>query len=157
MRSITVFRVVIAGTLALQALVPSARAKAIMVDSYDAGAFVRPARHFADRALGSHLARFSPILPRADAVNIVRARSASAALPPAQASFASLSSLSDLYKEGRRFAHEELSSPPMGDGTTVAAPRAQNDFWAMLTVGAGLVAYQLRRKHRSLKPSLISG
>ena len=36
-------------------------------------------------------------------------------------------------------------------------PVQQSDFRAMLVLGAFLVAHQLRRKHRSLKQSLIAG
>lgn len=44
-----------------------------------------------------------------------------------------------------------------GDGTHLIAPVQQSDFRAMLLVAAVLVAQQLRRKHRSLKQSLIAG
>jgi hypothetical protein len=43
------------------------------------------------------------------------------------------------------------------EGTSMLAPVQQSDFRAMLLVGAVLVAQQLRRKHRSLKQSLIAG
>ena len=36
-------------------------------------------------------------------------------------------------------------------------PVQQTDFRAMLVLGAFLIAHQLRRKHRSLKQSLIAG
>jgi hypothetical protein len=48
-----------------------------------------------------------------------------------------------------------LRSP--AEDTSMLAPVQQSDFRAMLLVGAVLVAQQLRRKHRSLKQSLIAG
>ena len=122
----------LAGVLALTGLVPAAWAKTIVVNSYGAAVFVSPGWHLADH--GSNAA-------------------------PLQASFASPAALTGLYKEARRFAHNRVyarSAPAAGDGTSMAAP-VQSDFRAMLLVGAVLVAHQLRRKHRSLKQSLIAG
>ena len=124
----------LAGLLVLTALAPAAWAKTIVVDSYGAAAFVSPGWHLVDHGSTS---------------------------APLQVGFGSPAALTGLYlyKEARRFAHNRVyarSAPAVGDGTSMAAP-VQSDFRAMLLVGAVLVAHQLRRKHRSLKQSLIAG
>jgi hypothetical protein len=158
MKSIADCRVIFAGVLALNGLVPSAGAKTIVVNSYDAAAvFVSPGRHFADLTLpGWHPGAQLPVGAPAGAAWSPGHGSNSI---PVHASFASPSAISGLYEEARRFALNGGNAlrPALGNGASVAAPVKQSDFWAMLLVGALLIAHQLRCKHRSLKQSLIAG
>jgi len=156
-------RVILAGILALSGLVQDVWAKTIVVNSYSAAVFVSPGRHLAGLALPvSHAdARFKPVFTAFSATGAAeRLRDHDSGSTPLDASFGSPGALSGLYKEARRFAHNSgyaWNAAAVGNGPSMAAPVAQSDFRAMLLVGAVLVAYQLRRKHRSLKQSLIAG
>ena len=132
MKSIVNCRVLLAGLLTLNGMVPSAGAKTIMVDSLDAAAFLRPASHFAFREQG-------------------------AGLTHTRVSVGAAGSLSGLYDEGRKALHGLHAAPVLREAKSMMAPVQQSDFRAMLLVGAVLVAQQLRRKHRSLRQSLIAG
>jgi hypothetical protein len=159
MKSMANCGVLVAGLLTLSGLVQDVWAKTIVVNSYGAAVFVNPGRHFADHALSiAHAdARFRPVFAA------IGATATAARLPdhdsdstPVEASFGP----SGWYEEARRFAQNSgyaRSAPAVGDGTSMVAPVPQSDFRAMLLVGAVLVAHQLRRKHRSLKQSLIAG
>jgi len=154
MKSIAVCRVILAGVLALSGLVPGAWAKTIVVDSYDAAAvFVSPERHFADVG-----ARLRPVAVPISAT-LGAAWSHGSNSIPVPASFGPPSALSGLHTEARRLALNggHALRPVLANGTSVPAPVQQSDFRAMLLVGALLIAHQLRRKHRSLKQSLIAG
>jgi len=129
MKSIVNCRVLVAGLLALNGMVPSAGAKTIMVDSLDAAAFLRPASH----------------------------REQGAGLTHTRVSAGAAGSLSGLYDEGRKALHGLHAAPVLREAKSMMAPVQQSDFRAMLLVGAVLVAQQLRRKHRSLRQSLIAG
>ena len=132
--------VIVVGLLAVNCLVSAVEAKTIVVNSYDAAVLVEPGRHLIDHAVGgSH---------------------SGADVPPLKTSFDSAGPLSGLYNEGRRLALNELharNSASAQDDASVKAPVQHDDFRAMLLVGAVLIAQQLRRKHRSLKQSLIPG
>jgi hypothetical protein len=162
MKSMADCRVIVAGLLALTGLVQGVWAKTIVVNSYGAAVFVNPGRHWSDLALPvSHAdARFRPVFAVFGATTAAaRLRDHDFSSTPVEASFGPPGALSGLYKEARRFAQNRgyaWNAPAVGDGTSmVAVP--QSDFRAMLLVGAVLVAHQLRRKHRSLKQSLIAG
>lgn len=125
--------VLLAGLLALNGMIASAGAKTIVVDSLDAAALGRPANHFfaADRGSGWTQGRLST---------------------------GSSGSLAGLYTEGRRLAlHGLQAAPALKKATSMMDPVQHTDLRAMLLVAAVLVAQQLRRKHRSLKQSLIAG
>ena len=160
MKSIADCRVLVAGLVALSGLVQGVSAKTIVVNSYGAAVFVSPGKYLVnDHAL--------PV-SRADA----RLRSVFAAIgattatarmeghdsdsTPVEAGFGP----SGLYKEARWLAQNggyTWSASAVGKATSMSDPAPQGNFLAMLLVGAALVAHQLRRKHRSLKQSLIAG
>lgn len=159
MKSMAHCSAILAGLLALTGLVPTVWARTIVVNSYGAAVFVSPGWHLADLALPvSHTdARFRPVSAAIGATMAARLRDHGPDSTPLQASFGSPAALTGLYREARRFAlNSARSVSAVGDGTSVAAP-VRSDFPAMLLVGAVLVAHQLRRKHRSLKQSLIAG
>jgi hypothetical protein len=161
MKSMADCRVMVAGLLALSGLAQGAWARTIVVNSYGAAVFVNPGRHLADLAIpASHAdAGFRPVLTAFGATPAAeRLRDHSST--PIEAGLVPPGALSGLYKEARRFAHNTgyaLSAPAAGNGISMVGPVPQSDFRAMLLVGAALVAHQLRRKHRSLKQSLITG
>jgi hypothetical protein len=163
MKSMAVRRVIVAGLLALGGLVQGVWAKTIVVNSsYGAVVFVNPGKHLADLALPlSHAdASFRPVFAAFGVPTAARLADHNFNSTPVEASFVPPGALSGLYKEARRFAQHRgyaLSAPPVGNGTSMVGPVPQSDFRAMLLVGAVLVAHQLRRKHRSLKQSLIAG
>jgi len=122
---------ILTGQLAAIGLVSGVEAKTIDVSSYDAGVFAEHGQYLIDGA--------EPY--------VVSGR-AHSQMPGA---------LTELYRKGRRLARGEL---PAADSALRADQFAidlvkQDDFRAMLVVGAILVAQQLRRKHKSLKQSLI--
>jgi len=130
---------VLMGLFAVIGLVSNVEAKTIDVSSLDAGVFAEHRQYLVD-GVGR--------LPPDSDEGAVQSRSY---MP---------SSLTNLYKRGRRLALEELRGPNSSSLPTnqVALDLVkQDDFGAMLAVGAILVAQQLRRKHRSLKQSLITG
>ncbi|MDB6102135.1 MAG: hypothetical protein JWO52_2134 [Gammaproteobacteria bacterium] len=164
MKSMADCRVIVAGLVALGGLVQGAWAKTIVVNSsYGAVVFVNPGRHLADLALpGSHTdARFRPVFAAfGPTTGAARSGDHDFNSTPVEASFVPRGALSGLYKEARRFAQNRgyaWEAPPVGNGTSMVGPVPQSDFRAMLLVGAVLVVHQLRRKHRSLKQSLIAG
>lgn len=125
--------VMVVALLALNGMASRTGAKTIVVDSIDATALVRPVSHFAvtDSGSGLTLTRVSTHSP---------------------------DSLSGLYDEGRRLAPQGLhAAPALREAPSMMAPVQQSDFRAMLLVGAVLIAQELRRKHRSLKRSVIAG
>jgi hypothetical protein len=127
------------GLFAAIGLVSNVEAKTIDVSSLDAGVFAEHRQYLVDGA---------GRLPPDSYEGPVQSRSY---MP---------SSLTDLYKRGRRRALEELRGPNSSSLRTNQFALdlvKQDDFGAMLAVGAILVAQQLRRKHRSLKQSLITG
>ncbi len=140
MRTMADRRVIVVGLLAVNCLVSGVEAKTIVVNTSDAAVLVEPGRYLVDHTVrGSHIG---------------------ANLPPLQTTFDSPGPLSDLYNEGRRRALNELrarNSASVQDDTSMEAPVQHGDFRIMFLVGAVLVAQQLRRKHRSLKQSLIAG
>ena len=133
-RSIVVF-----GLFAATGVVCPVGARTIDVSSYDAGVFAEHGQYLIDSAEDSAKSRYAN---------------------PARSRIQVRGALSELYRKGRRLALEELQVP---DSTSPPVDRfavdlvKQDDFRAMLGVGAILVALQLRRKHRSLKQSLIAG
>jgi hypothetical protein len=133
-------RLMLVGLLAVNCFVSGVEAKTIVVNSDDAAVLVAPGRHLIDHAVvGSH---------------------AGANVSSLKTSFDSPGPLSDLYDEGRRLALNELharNSASVKDDASLNAPVQHDDFRVMLLIGAVLVAQQLRRKHRSLKQSLIAG
>lgn len=160
MKLIADCRVLVAGLVALSGLVQGVSAKTIVVNSYGAAVFVNPGKHLVD----------DHALPvwRADAglrpiFAAIGATTATARLEghdsdstPVEAGFGP----SSLYKEARWLAQNSgytWSASAVGKVTSMSGPAPQRDFPAMLLVGAALVAHQLRRKHRSLKQSLIAG
>jgi hypothetical protein len=164
MKSIADCRVILAGVLALGGLVQGVWAKTIVVSSsYGAAVFVNPGKHLADLALPlSHAdANFRPVFAAFGAPTAAaRLGDHGFNSTPVEASFVSPGALSGLYKEARRFAQNRgyaSSAQPVGNGISRVGPVPQSDFPAMLLIGAVLVAHQLRRKHRSLKQSLIAG
>ncbi|MBS0419384.1 MAG: hypothetical protein JSR66_16865 [Proteobacteria bacterium] len=122
------------GQLAVLCLSSGVEAKTIDVSSSEAGIFAEHRHYLIDRA--------DPYMDLARA----HARAPGA--------------FTDLYRKGRRLAFDELRAP---DSVARRADQfaidlvKQDDFRVMLVVGAILVAQQLRRKHKSLKQSLISG
>jgi hypothetical protein len=164
MKSMTDYRVILAGLLALGGLVQGVWAKTIVVSSsYGAAVFVNPGKHLADLALPlSHAdAGLRPVFAAFGApTTTARLGDHDFNSTPVEASFVPPGALSGLYKEARRFAQNRgyaWSAPPVANGISTVGPVPQSDFRAMLLVGAVLVAHQLRRKHRSLKQSLIAG
>lgn len=157
MKSMADCRVLLAGLVALSGLVQGVSAKTIVVSSYGAAVFVNPGKHLVgDRVLAlSHAdARLRPVSAAFAAAAQLRDHDSDSI--PLEAGFGP----SGLYEEARRFAQNRgyaWSAPVVGNVTSMAAPVPQSDFRAMLLVGAVLVAHQLRRKHRSLKQSLIAG
>jgi hypothetical protein len=149
----------VAALLALSGLAQGVWARAIVVNSYGAAVFVNPGRHLADHALSLAQAdaRFRPVFAAIGATTAAtRLRDHDSDSNPVDAS----SGPSGLYEEARRFAQNRgyaWSASAVSDGTSMVARVPQSDFPAMLLVGAVLVAHQLRRKHRSLKQSLIAG
>jgi hypothetical protein len=133
-RSIVVF-----GLFAATGVVCPVGARTIDVSSYDAGVFAEHGQYLIDSADVSAKSRYAD---------------------PARSRIQVRGALTELYRKGRRLALEELQVP---DSTSPPADRfavdlvKQDDFRAMLGVGVILVALQLRRKHRSLKQSLIAG
>jgi hypothetical protein len=130
---------VVFGLLAAAGVACPAGARTIDVSSYDAGVFAEHGQYLIDSADGSATSRYAD---------------------PARSRIQVRGALTELYSKGRRLALEELQVP---DSTSASVDRfavdlvKQDDFRAMLGVGAILVALQLRRKHRSLKQSLIAG
>ena len=160
MKSMVDCRVLVAGLVALSGLVQGVSAKTIVVNSYGAAVFVNPGKHFVgDRALAVSRAdaRLRPFFAALGATAAgAQLRDHDSDSIPLEAGFGP----SGLYEEARRFAQNRgyaWSAPVVGNVTSMAAPVPQSDFRAMLLVGAVLVAHQLRRKHRSLKQSLIAG
>ena len=127
------------GWLAAVALAGPVGARTIDVSSSDAGIFAEQGRYLSDGSVTSGQGAYAD---------------------PARSRAPVRGALTELYRKGRRFALEELQVP---QSTALRADHfaadliKQDDFRAMLVVGAFLVAQQLRRKHRSLKQSLISG
>jgi hypothetical protein len=127
------------GLLAAMALAGPVGARTIDVSSSDAGIFTEQGRYLIDGHLTSGQGAYAD---------------------PARSRTHVRGALTELYRKGRRLALEELQVP---QSTSLRADHfavdlvKQDDFRAMLVLGAILVAQQLRRKHRSLKQSLISG
>jgi hypothetical protein len=157
MRSTAGRRVIMMGLLAIICLTARVEAKTIVVESYDTGVSTEPARYLIDHSAGR--ARVSAMF-RSISTTPGPMNGAVVHSNAVQASFGSPVALSDLYKEGRRIALNELHArddmSPRDDSSKRPADR-QGDVWAMLLVGVVLIAQQLRRKHRSLKQSLIAG
>lgn len=122
------------GQLAAWVLATGVEAKTIDVSSYDAGVFAEHRQYLIEGVDPD----MNPARPRDSAPG----------------------ALTELYRKGRRLALNELPAPASvarrADQFAVDLVK-QDDFRAMLVVGAILVAQQLRRKHKSLKQSLISG
>jgi len=154
------YRVLVAALVALGGLVQGVSAKTIVVNSYGAAVFVNPGKHWVgDHTLAlSHAdARLRPVWAAFGAAAAgPQLRDHDSDSIPLEAGFGP----SGLYEEARRFAQNRgyaWSAPVVDNVTSMAAPVPQSDFRAMLLVGAVLIAHQLRRKHRSLKQSLIAG
>ena len=123
---------ILTGQLAAMGLVSGVEAKTIDVSSYDAGVFAEHGQYLIDGA--------EPYMV------------------PGRARSHVPGTLTELYRKGRGLARGEL---PAADSAALRTDQfaidlvKQDDFRAMLVVGAILVAQQLRRKHKSLKQSLI--
>jgi hypothetical protein len=158
-------RVVVVGLLAITCLASNVEAKTIVVDSFDAAAPRTPGRYLIDNVSGSAGARAGALFRPVSATeglmtDAVPVRHASVTSTTLLAGFTPPGPLVDLYEEGRRAALNELHARDAASRENDAPgtpPAQQGDFWTMLLVGAVLVAIQLRRKHRSLKQSLIAG
>jgi hypothetical protein len=130
---------VVFGLLGAMGVACPVGARTIDVSPYDAGVFAEHGQYLVDSSGVSAPGRY---------------------MDPARSRIHVRGALTELYRKGRRLALEELQVP---DSTSGRADRfavdlvKQDDFRAMLGVGAILVALQLRRKHRSLKQSLIAG
>jgi hypothetical protein len=165
MRSMADRRVVVVGLLAITCLASSVEAKTIVVDSYDAAVPAKPGRYLidnvSDSAGGRAGALFRPVSATENLMtDALPVRHTSVSPTPLLAGFGPPGPLVDLYEEGRRAALNELhtrDAASIEDDASGTPPVQQGDFWTMLLVGAVLVAIQLRRKHRSLKQSLIAG
>jgi hypothetical protein len=125
------------GLLAALALAGPVGARTIDVSSSDAGIFAEQGRYLIDGSVTSGQGAYAD---------------------PARSRSHVRGALTELYRKGRRLALEELpQSTSLRPEHFAVDLVKQDDFRAMLVVGAILVAQQLRRKHRSLKQSLISG
>jgi len=119
---------VLLGLLAAMALAGPVGARTIDVSSSDAGIFAEQGRYLIDGNVTSGQGAYAD---------------------PSRSRTHVRAALTDLYRKAQ-------STSLRADHFAVDLVK-QDDFRAMLVVGAILVAQQLRRKHRSLKQSLISG
>jgi len=158
MKSILNCGVLLAGALALNGWVANAWARTIVVDIHDAAVFFNPGRHLAGPALPGPQA--SAGLRRVSAPIDAQLPEQRANSTPLYASPGPPSALSGLYDEARRLALNgayAAGAPALRASTSIVAPVQRGDLRAMLLLGALLIAHQLRRKHRSLKQSLLAG